>query len=245
MKIGVIGCGVVGGVLIKYLESRRSPRQLEIRKYDPRLGYSDSMAECNMVFISVPVPTNKNGDQDLGFIHEALTYCPSSAQIYIRSTVLPGTNDKLGTISMPEFLTERTAYQDFLKAPILCGYNNSLKELFPEKYIIHVSNMEAETIKYAHNTFGAMKVTYFNLINEICEKYNMDYQNILKGVLISGLINETHTSVPGPDGKTGYGGKCFPKDVRAFIKWINGNMDQDPYLFIKKIDDLNSRYRNE
>ena len=73
-------------------------------------------------------------------------------------------------------------------------------------------------VKYAHNVFGALKVTYFNCIYDLCQKMGMDYESVRRGVLASTYINDTHTSVPGPDGKLGYGGKCFPKDVNAFEK---------------------------
>ena len=73
-------------------------------------------------------------------------------------------------------------------------------------------------VKYAHNVFGALKVTYFNCIYDLCQKLGMDYEQVRKGVLASTYINDVHTMVPGPDGKFGYGGKCFPKDVNAMEK---------------------------
>ena len=78
-----------------------------------------------------------------------------------------------------------------------------------------MTSEEAEMVKYAHNVFGALKVTYFNCIYDLCQKMGMDYERVRKGILGSTYINEVHTQVPGPDGKLGYGGKCFPKDVNA------------------------------
>ena len=82
--------------------------------------------------------------------------------------------------------------------------------------------LEAELTKYMHNVFGAYKVTYFNACREYCEQMGADWRKVHTGVLLSGYINDTHTYVPGPDGKFGYGGKCFPKDVNAFAKMTAG-----------------------
>ena len=82
--------------------------------------------------------------------------------------------------------------------------------------------LEAELTKYMHNVFGAYKVTYFNACREYCEQMGGDWRKVHTGMLLSGYINDTHTYVPGPDGKFGYGGKCFPKDVNAFAKMTKG-----------------------
>ena len=121
---------------------------------------------------------------------------------------------------MPEFLTERTCFDDFNYQPMIFTGNKNhieiLKKIFPGKKYLIMSSEEAEMTKYTHNVFGALKVTYFNCIYDICQKRNLNYNKIIEGVLGSTYINQIHTQVPGPDGKFGYGGKCFPKDVNAF-----------------------------
>ncbi len=120
---------------------------------------------------------------------------------------------------MPEFLTERTSVTDFEEQPmVFTGYIDLLKEVFPNKRYIQMTSLEAEITKYAHNVFGALKVTYFNAIYDYCQQKGANFDNVHKGTLLSEYINECHTQVPGPDGKLGYGGKCFPKDVNAFAK---------------------------
>lgn len=64
--------------------------------------------------------------------------------------------------------------------------------------------LEAELTKYMHNVFGAYKVTYFNACREYCEQMGADWRKVHTDVLLSGYINDTHTYVPGPDGKFGY-----------------------------------------
>ena len=105
-----------------------------------------------------------------------------------------------------------------------------------------MSNLEAEITKYSHNVFGALKVTYFNGIYKLCEKYGCNYKNVQNGTLISGYINKPHTDVPGPDGKFGYGGKCFPKDVNAFSEFVQ-NTDLNRLLEVVK--EINNNYRGE
>jgi len=103
-----------------------------------------------------------------------------------------------------------------------------------------MTSLEAEITKYAHNVFGALKVTYFNGIYEICKKLNIDYNKIQEGILLSTYINAPHTQVPGPDGKFGYGGKCFPKDVNAFTKMFE---DCSIHDLLKEVQHLNTLYR--
>ena len=90
--------------------------------------------------------------------------------------------------------------------------------VFKGKKYVEMSPLEAEITKYCHNVFGAYKVTYFNAVFDYCRRMGVDWAKVHDGMLLSGYINDMHTYVPGPDGKFGYGGKCFPKDVNAFAK---------------------------
>jgi UDP-glucose 6-dehydrogenase len=210
--IGIAGVGAVGGALKKWLETHTKHN---IKIYDPPKGHSEPLTDCVATFICVPVPTLHDGTQDYSMLEDAIKN--SCGTKFIRSTVLPGTNNKYGTFSCPEFLTERSAFEDTCKMDILTGHwdNEFLSEIFPGKEIITMTNIEAEIAKYAHNGFGALKVNYFNIVHELCRKMSARYARVLAGVLMSGYINETHTKVPGPDGKHGFGGTCFPKDLRA------------------------------
>ena len=218
-KIGIIGCGVIGTVLKQWLQTHTKH---VIKILDPAKGYFDDINDCDVFFIQIHIPTQKNGKQDLDTLGEILANLPNKP-IFIRTTILPGTTDKLrkkfdkDICFMPEFLTERTASKDFNKQPIICtGHINLLKDIFPNKTFIRMSSTEAEIAKYAHNVFGALKVTYFNAIQELCSNLDADFQKVRQGVTLSGYISPVHTAVPGPDGSFGYGGKCFPKDISAF-----------------------------
>jgi UDPglucose 6-dehydrogenase len=212
MRIGIIGCGVVGGALRDWLQIYTDH---ELKLYDPRLGFLDSLYGCDATFICVPVPT-VSGKQDLTILEQSRAI--ATGVVFIRSTVLPGTNDKFETWSCPEFLTQRTAFEDTEKMPVLTGFPDLefLQKIFPGKKILQMSNKECELAKYAHNSFGAIKVNFFNLIYGICAETGASYKNVLDGVLMSGYINPVHCDVPGHDGQFGFGGACFPKDLRAF-----------------------------
>jgi UDP-glucose 6-dehydrogenase len=213
LTVGLVGVGVVGGALREWLTKAT---EHAIKVYDPAKGFFDSLEGCDVTFISVPVPTSADGSQDQRILEDAVKRAKGIK--FIRSTVVPGTNDRLGTFSCPEFLTERRAIQDTFEMDVLCGYNDGelLSRLFPNKSIYFFTNKECEIAKYAHNVMGAIKVNLFNIIHDICEKEGANYEHVRQGVLMSGYINETHTRVPGPDGKFGFGGTCFPKDLKAF-----------------------------
>src|SRR3990167_8693371 len=116
--VGIVGVGVVGGTLAKWFKEHTDH---DVRLDDPQKGHLDFLEDCEAIFISVPVPASPNG-QDFKILEEAVSLAKKHTdKVFIRSTVLPGTNDRLGTISMPEFLTERQAYSDITKYPILCG----------------------------------------------------------------------------------------------------------------------------
>lgn len=256
-KIGLIGLGTVGETLRKWIIENTS---VKMALFDPALEMNDDVGECDIVFISVPV-NNKSMMQDLSIIKESIKRCSETATIIIRSSVLPGTCDDLSkefnqTICyMPEFLTERRAQYDFNQQDIIVGvpegtllkHKKDLKEkldlIFKDfKEISFHSNMECEMAKYTHNCFGAMKVTYFNIINSLCEKKNINFDMVREIAFGTGFINREHTMVPGPDGKKGFGGTCFPVNIEAMIGYTKNDAS---VAFFKDIYCLNRFYRGE
>ena len=244
VTVAVVGCGVIGSALIKWCEEHNP--NVNILKNDPVKGFNDDIQNADVVFISIHIPTEPDGSQDLRVLENIISYSPN-VPIYVRTTLLPGTCEMLSRKYnkdinfMPEFLTERTAIEDFYNQPmIFTKHVDLLKRIFIGKEYIEMTTVEAEITKYAHNVFGALKVTYFNGVNELCNKLGANYSVVRNGCLLSGYINRPHTDVPGPDGNFGYGGKCFPKDVNAFLKFIRGS---ELHKMISLLPELNEKYR--
>jgi UDP-glucose 6-dehydrogenase len=234
MEVGIIGCGVVGGTLKRWLEKNT---EHVVRVQDTGKGISEDFTDVDVVFVCIPVATLPMQGQEVTDLHKVLERVSlhmTNVPVFVKSTVLPGTCDGLTAkfglpvYHMPEFLTERTADEDMAQHPIVTGaplqdedgFLQMVKEIFPGKRIMLMRNREAELAKYAHNCFGAMKVNYFNVIREICESSELNYYSVLAAARITGFIEATHTEVPGPDGKYGFGGKCLPKDLAAFADWL-------------------------
>lgn len=231
IKVGIIGCGFVGGALKTWLEEHNS--NCEVLVSDPPKGYNDDLSQVDIAFLQIHVPTEDDGTQNLTLMKELIRKLPD-VPVFVRTTILPGTSALLSKETnhrvyyMPEFLTERTHIEDFRKQTMVfpvAGDDAALSLLtrvFVGKRFAVMSSLEAEITKYSHNVFGAYKVTYFNAVKEYCEKMGARWDVVHNGCLLSGYINEMHTVVPGPDGKMGYGGKCFPKDVNAFTILTQG-----------------------
>ena len=226
VTVGIIGCGFVGGALKAWLEENN--KDVKIVVSDPPKGMNDDISGADVYFLQIHVPTDENGKQDLTLMTKLISDLPDKP-VFVRTTILPGTSERLSKATghsvyfMPEFLTERTHIEDFKHQPmVFTGEVELLSRIFKGKQFVRMSPLEAEITKYAHNVFGAYKVTYFNAVYDYCRRMGADWESVHAGMLLSGYINDTHTYVPGPDGKFGYGGKCFPKDVNAFTILTQG-----------------------
>jgi UDP-glucose 6-dehydrogenase len=249
--IGVVGQGIVGGALVRWL---RGMTQHEVRVFDGPKKITDSFDGVDAVFLCLPVPTLPSRQQDLSLLKETIMkYKNLDVPFFVKSTVLPGTSDQLSrlthktVVAMPEFLTERHADRDFDAHDVLCGSpvgfeKRLVQEIFLGKKVIFVSNVEAEIAKYGHNCFGALKVHYFNIMFHLAKKHGAHYGNVLAGMLLTKFIESHHTQVPGPDGRLGYGGKCFPKDLRAFIGHLSSM--QVPASSLRRIEVENDFFRH-
>ena len=162
--------------------------------------------------------------------------------VVIRSTVPPGTADRLNCFFMPEFLTEKNYINDFKNNKLwIFGLKNNnqdkefklkIKELFKlskscgkieSEKCIFVNNKEAEMIKLFRNTFLATKVSFCNEIYDYCQSENINYDNMIKIACDDDRIGSSHSMVPGHDGKRGFGGTCFPKDINNLLNLMNKN----------------------
>ena len=231
-KVGVIGNGFVGEAQAFAF----SPfSDLRIYDIDPlKCSHTkEEIDECDYIFVCVPTPMYKDGTQDISYIENVFRSAVSGPIYIIKSTVMPGTTKslqskykELNIVFSPEFLTERTAKLDMLtQARIILGGASELtcrvKELFEQRFmnrhIIETDSTTAEYIKYMNNTFFATKVSIINEFKLLAEKLNVNWEDAIYGFASDSRIGDSHLHVPGPDGKLGYGGTCFPKDVNALL----------------------------
>jgi nucleotide sugar dehydrogenase len=233
-KVGVLGNGFVGEA-ISFAFS--SIAEMYIYDIDPLRCLNDieSVHNCDFVFVCVPTPMYKNGSQDISYVKSVFEKASIKPIYILKSTVLPGTTENLSKkysdikiVFSPEFLTERSAKLDMLtQSRIIIGGDKRLVEKtkslflnrFKNKNIITTDSKTAELIKYMNNTFFATKVSFMNEFKLLSDKIGTNWQEALTGFASDGRIGDSHLNVPGHDGKVGYGGTCFPKDVNAIINF--------------------------
>ena len=191
----------------------------------------NDISECDFVFLCVPTPQDSDGSADLSFVIKAVKdlnkVLKKNAILVTKSTVPVNAwkdivstlqREDVAVVSNPEFLREGTAISDFFNPDrIVVGSLNSSKskevaELYKQGNVttIITDNSSAELIKYASNSFLAIKLSYVNEIAALCEAVGANANDVLFGMGEDTRIGSKFLK-PGP----GWGGSCFPKDVRA------------------------------
>ena len=250
-NIGIIGNGFVGSA-VEFGFSAQTNCDAIVRVYDKNPVKSvhtldETVNKSDFIFVSVPTPSNLDGSMNVRILESALMDIQRVNKkkniILIRSTILPGTTTKLqkkfkklNLVFNPEFLTERSAKFDFINQSrfILGGRKRitaRVAELFRWRFgdsisIIETNFETAELIKYMNNCYFATKVSFMNEMKLIADKSNVDWDLAVDGFVRDGRIGHSHLAVPGPDGRMGFGGSCFPKDIQAMIHF-GKNLDVD------------------
>lgn len=239
-KVGIIGNGFVGSAI-----ANGFALHADVKVYDANpkrtINTLEEVLDCEFIFVAVPTPMDlkNNNHIDISIVKsvfEDVSKKSKKDNIFIlKSTVIPGTTESLqkeypnlNIVFNPEFLTERTAYLDFINASrIVVGGAEDLcervKELYRDRFqhtkIICTDTKSAEFVKYMCNCFFATKISYMNEMKLASDKLNLEWDKIMEAFLSDGRIGNSHTDVPGHDGELGFGGKCFPKDINAFINF--------------------------
>tara|TARA_B100001094_G_scaffold131968_1_gene127769 strand:- start:15146 stop:15961 length:816 start_codon:yes stop_codon:yes gene_type:complete len=236
--VAQIGYGFVGGALSRSL-SQKGYCSLIYDKYQ-EIGRPEDVLKSDFLFLCLPTPYVEGHGFDLSAILENLKFLSRnnySGLVILKSTVEPGTTERLNKqfknlfmCHNPEFLTARTADEDFHnQTHIVLGYNEDLNnslamaqelgqffsESYPSAKVSICTSRESESMKLFCNNFYAMKVQIFNEFYLLCQKLGVDYERVKELMLSNDWINPMHTFVPGPDGQISYGGACFPKDTNA------------------------------
>jgi UDPglucose 6-dehydrogenase len=241
INIGIVGHGFVG----KAVEFGFQDQVLSIvdKRYDSTVRdiLGDDL-NLSAVFVCLPTPTGLDGDIDTSIVEDALRElsvlkCP----IILKSTVIPSVVKKFAElyenfVYNPEFLTEANARIDFVNPPMhvfggteeYCQIVSNLyknyslcKKNVPEYWMLAE---EASLVKYSMNSFLALKVSFWNQIKELADEHGIDYNFVADVVGTDPRIGHSHMSVPGPDGRRGYGSACFAKDIPALIHFADGGL---------------------
>ena len=245
-KIGIIGRGFVGSAVEHgFLCDDNYKVDVKIFDKSPKLSthtLEETVNDSMFIFVSVPTPANLNGSINLDALDIVLNNInkciDNESIILIRSTITPGTSNffskrypKLNIVFNPEFLTERNAKEDFInQSRIILGGRNSFTVKVAELYkwrfdnkvpIIQTDYQTAELIKYMNNIFLATKVSFMNEMFLVANKVGANWEKAVEGFVLDNRVGSSHVNVPGHDGKFGFGGSCFPKDIQALIEFSN------------------------
>jgi UDPglucose 6-dehydrogenase len=221
----------------------------------------EGVRDGEVIFIAVPTPPQADGSVDLSFIEkvareiaQCLTPETGYRVIVDKSTVPVKTGDKVeqtvrryapagvefGVVSNPEFLREGCAVDDLLNPDrIVIGSNDeralAMMQKIYEPFVAPVLVTDinsAELIKHAANSFLALKISYINAVANICEASGADVEKVAEGIGMDKRIGRSFLNAG-----LGYGGSCFPKDIKAFIH-ISETLGQ-PFGLLKEVEKIN------
>lgn len=243
--VGIVGKGFVGGAMhdnfkdvfnVLVWDKEESKRNVAT--------FREFVEGSDIIFVCVPTPMKEDGACDtyiVASVIDDIAQIDRRKYVVIKSTVPPGTTDRLSkdfqmTIGFnPEFLTEANAYNDFRHQPLIvigaddAGIATVMSQLYYEfnakvdnvAHVIQRTTKEAEVFKYLANCFLATKVTFANEFKTLCDTIDVDYGRIAELAVLDKRLGPTHWRVPGPDGKLGFGGSCFPKDTAALLNFCD------------------------
>jgi UDPglucose 6-dehydrogenase len=200
----------------------------------------EAIRESEVIFICVGTPPNRDGSADLSAVWEVLEEISRNLNGYkvvaLKGTVPVGTGDKaevylrkkvsvdFDVVSNPEFLREGSSLHDFTNPSrlIIGAENERAFEVMKKVYsphlergvpVIFTDRKSAELIKYASNTFLALKVSFVNSVARLCDAFKANIEDVTRGLGLDPRIGPNFLK-PGP----GFGGSCLPKDVKALLK---------------------------
>jgi len=228
------------------------------------LDYSPAVAESDVVFIAVGTPPTKTGDANLSTVLEVAEKIAKNLEGYTvvatKSTVPTGTNKKIQKIleenkpegaevdyaSVPEFLREGSAISDTINPDrvVIGTESERAREILTDLHrpinapVIATNFETAELIKYAANSFLALKISYANAIAKLSESLGADALKVLEGIGMDKRIGDQFLK-PGP----GYGGSCFPKDVRALIS-LAKDVDYQ-FTLLQEVENINHQAKRD
>ncbi|MCD6380687.1 UDP-glucose/GDP-mannose dehydrogenase family protein [bacterium] len=249
-------------------------RNVEAGRLSFTTDLQDAIRKSGVIFSAVGTPMGEDGSADLSAIFQAakdIALYMDEYKVFVQKSTVPvGTSEEVGNIirknlannisfdsvSNPEFLREGSAIEDFMRPDrVVIGVNSErarevMREIYRPLYlletpIVFTSVRTAELIKYASNSFLAVKISFINEIADLCEKLGTDVKDVARAMGFDKRIGPKflHAGI-------GYGGSCLPKDVSAILhtakelgvslKIINGASDVNDSRVDRLIDKMHS-----
>ena len=227
MKILIAGYGYVGKAQELVFRDYN-----EIAIYDPYLGYDNDWLNIDAVIVCVSTPPRHDGSCEMKNVYEVIEQAPD-VPILIKSTIsVEGWEAIINAFPnkqicfSPEFLRAAHWQEDAKAEHIYLGGNccNFWSDLFLQalgKISISVEEpRELVAAKAFRNSFLALKVSFFNQVYDYCKAYGLDYTDVQHFIAADERIGHSHTTITN---ERGFGGHCFPKDVRAIVRSAQRN----------------------
>jgi UDPglucose 6-dehydrogenase len=254
MRVAIVGMGVIGTAQATMFRDAGH----DLVTYDPatdRTYPAGDIAGCDFAVICVGTPEAADGSADLAHVEAAAVDVPAGVPVMLRSTVPPGTTDRLfGSsarlyVHAPEFMGENVlhSWQKPTDVPymILGGkpeatlfFHQKLRQVFPGA-IHECAAVESELAKYAANLYWATRVTFVNEMALICARFGADYENVRAAWLQDPRMTSVYTKRSGYP--PGFDGRCWPKDLAALTA-ASADAGYDPG-FLRAVAAANDRYR--
>ena len=261
-KIGIVGQGFVGTAVHEGLKQYFQIETYDINKTSTCKSLKELSEKSDVMFVCLPTPMKKDGSCHIDIVENTLLgldLLNKCKTIVVKSTIPPGTteswNYKFKNIQIvfnPEFLTEANSVNDFKNQtriiiggprPATTKVRRIFAKAFPKVPIIKTGSTTAEMVKYFLNSFLSTKVSFANEMYQICNKLGIDYDKVTEYAKYDDRLGKSHLNVPGPDGDFGYGGHCFPKDVKALIE-VAISYDIHPTMLIAT-NEKNNKVRKD
>ncbi len=240
-------------------------RNVAAKRLSFTTSYREAVTNADFIFIAVATPSGEEGEAELKYVRmaaESIAPVLSSYAIIVNKSTVPiGTGDTVeeilsergkrvgidfDVVSNPEFLREGSAVYDFMQPDrvVLGATNNLAAEKVAQLYLplrssIMITDLHtAEMIKYASNAFLATRISFINEIAMICEKLGADVKEVANGMGMDKRIGRAML-----DAGVGFGGSCFPKDVKA-LTWMAETHGCHPQL-LRAVMEINRDQRRQ
>lgn len=255
MIVGIIGLGVVGNANKVGFETLGHTVLEHDIKFNTTIR---DLFDTDIIFLCLPTPSKESGECDTSIIESTINELNNlnyKGIIAIRSTVVPGFTQhmmdhfkNLTICFVPEFLRERCATKDFINNhKLLCvgTYDTWVYDTVVgvhghlPKHVKQLTPTEAEMLKYFNNVYASLRITFANVMYEVCKKLDCDYNMIKNTYLKTEKTSGWYLDVS--ENLRGFGGMCLPKDTKA-LKLLIEELDLDLDL-IDSIDSDNSKFK--